>query len=223
MTDPLTPPAPPPVTSDSKGKNCWVIGCGGCLIALLVLVLVVVGIGMWIKNTFLVEPFEPVSPAATEQARMEEKFRSYNLLNDSGQLADEFTVPEDGMVLTEDEVNYLISTYVDDLSDSVRIDFEPGEITANIRVGEPGSQDRWSLSARISLEQTESGLDVRLLDVTMGGFALPKDVMAEIGAENLAEDAFSDPEFREQFEQNVEKIEVQKDQILLLPRKPAMP
>jgi hypothetical protein len=39
-----------------------------------------------------------------------------------------------------------------------------------------------------------------------------------MASENLAEEAFSDPETKEAFESKIEKIELQKDQILFIPK-----
>ena len=128
-------------------------------------------------------------------------------------------MPADGLRLTETEVNYWISQQDVEYSDAVRLDFEPGQSRAEMRWGEPGSKQRWNLSGTISVEQVEEGLDVRLLDLRMGGFALPASVMDEVGTENLAAEMFSDPQTRKDFQEKVEKIEILKDEILLIPKK----
>jgi hypothetical protein len=219
MPENLKPPAPPPVQSESKGRNCWLVGCSGCLIVLLLMVLLGFAGIWWVRKTFMVEPFDPIELSETEAAKAEEKLKSLNLLGEDGQAVEEFEMPEEGLLLSENEVNYWISQQDEELADSVRLDFEPGQIRAELRWAEPGSQQRWNLSGTVSVEQTETGLDVRLLDLRMGGFALPKAVIDEAGKENLAAEVFSDPEVQKDFQEKVEKIEVLKDQILLVPKK----
>jgi hypothetical protein len=219
MTDTLPPPAPPPVQSESKGRSCWIVGCSGCLIALLVLVLLGFAGMWWLRKTFMVEPFDPIEISETEAAAADAKLKSLNLLNEQGQISDEFEMPPEGLRLTESEVNYWISKQDPEIADAVRLDFEPGLIRGEFRWGEPGSQQRWNLSGTISVEQKEDELDIRLLDLRMGGFALPDSVMKEIGAENLAAEAFADPETKKDFQEKVEKIEILKDEILLIPKK----
>ena len=219
MTDTLPPPAPPPVQSESKGRNCWIMGCSGCLIVIL-LVVVLGFVGMWwLRKTFMVEPFEPIEITETQAAAADVKLKSLNLLNDDGQVSEDFTMPPGGLRLTETEVNYWISQQNVEYADAVRLDFEPGQIRAELRWGDPGSMQRWNLSGTISVEQTPEELDVRLLDLRMGGFKLPQSVMDEVGTENLAAEMFSDPQTKKDFQEKVEKIEILKDEILLVPKK----
>lgn len=218
MPENLKPPAPPPVQTEAKGRNCWIVGCSGCLIALLVVVLLLAAGFWWIKKTFIVEPFEPIEISETESAAADAKLKELKILDENGQISQDFEVPAEGLLLTETEVNYLISQQDSELADSLRLDFEPDQIRADFRLGEPGSLQRWNLSGTVSVKQTEEGLDVRLLDLRMGGFALPKSVMEEIGTENIAAEAFSDPEVQQNFQENVEKVEVRKDEILLVPK-----
>jgi len=218
MTDNLPPPSPPPVQSESKGRNCWIVGCSGCLIALLVLVLLSFAGMWWLRKTFMVEPFEPIEITEQQAAEAEAKLTSLNLLTEEGEAMEEFTMPPGGLRLTETEVNYWISKQNHELSDSVRVDFEPGQIRTELRLGEDGSLQRWNLSGTVSVEQTEDSLDIRILDLRMGGFALPEAMMKEVGAENIAEEMFADPQTRKDFQEKVEKIEVLKDEILLIPK-----
>lgn len=219
MTQSLAPPTPPPPPAESKGKNCWLVGCSGCLIVLLVLFLGAIGGWLWLKSQFMVEPFEPIELTPTEETQMEAKLKAYNMIDDGGEISEDFEFPAEGIVLTEAELNYFISMHGDEMADSLRIDLEPNEISAELRVGESGSAKRWGFLGKVSVEQTESGLDVRLIDLKLGPFNLPKELLDEIATENLAEEVFAeDPAAREQFEQNVEKIEIQKDRILFIPK-----
>lgn len=219
MTDSLPPPAPPPVHSESKGRNCWIVGCSGCLIALLVLVLLGVAGMWWLKKTFMVEPFEPIELSETDAQRADAKLKSLKLLDDQGQISREFVMPPEGLRLTENEVNYWISQQDTEIKDAVRLDFEPGQVRGEFRWNTSGSKQRWNLSGTISVEQTADELDIRLLDLRMGGFTLPASMMNEIGSENLAAEMFSDPQTKKDFQEKVEKIEILKDEILLVPKR----
>ncbi|MEX2606645.1 MAG: hypothetical protein WD708_04805 [Kiritimatiellia bacterium] len=217
MTEPLPPPMPAQSADPDKGRNCWVVGCSGCLIAFLLLI-VVVGIAFWsLKRSLMVDPFGPVEMTAVEKDIAEAKLTSYNMLNSDGKIPEDFTFPEGGILLTENEVNYWISRSGNDLSDAVRLDFEPNFIGAEMRIGDPGSS-RWLITAEVSVEQTESGPDIRLINARLGKFSLPKSFMEEISKENLMEDLLEDEESREEIKTHVERIEVLKDQIRIVPK-----
>ncbi|MGA0369896.1 MAG: hypothetical protein ACO3N7_10645 [Kiritimatiellia bacterium] len=218
MTDSLPPPISPPSETPKSGRNCWVVGCSGCLIVLAVIVLLGMLISWQIKRTFLVEPFEPVQLSPQEEKAAQLKLESLNLLEEGGKSPEKLEIPQQGLLLTEDEMNYWISTQDNELADSVRLDFEPGELTAEVRMGEPGGK-RWNLKARLSVVHEDNLLDVRLLDLKLGRFSLPASLMDEFAKENLATETFEDPETRAAFESRVERIEILKDQILFIPRR----
>lgn len=200
-----------------KGRNCWVVGCGGCLIALLLLILAG-SFAFWSLNRALrVDPFDPIEMTALEKAEAETKLQSYNLLDSAGRMPQDFTFPEDGIVLTENEVNYWISRMDNELSDAVRLDFEPDYIGAEIRVGGPG-RSRWLIKAEVSVVQTELGPDIRLINARFGKFGLPKALLEEISKDNLLEELVEDAESREQIKNHVQRIEVLKDQIRIVPK-----
>lgn len=200
-----------------KGRNCWLVGCGGCLIALLILILIVAAAFWAFKRSVMVDPFEPVEMSAVEKEQAEAKLQSYNMLDSKGELPEDFTFPEEGIVLSEQEVNYWISRLDNELSDTVRLDFEPNYIGAEIRAGE-GGKSRWLIKAEVSVEQTESGPDIRLINARIGKFGLPKSILKEINKENLMDEMLEDEESREEIKAHVERIEVLKDQIRIVPR-----
>ena len=218
MTDPLTPPAPPPVPNESKGKNCWIVGCSGCLIVVLVIFLGSVFAVNWAKNNFMTEPFEPLDLLPEEEARIEAKFEGLQMLNDQGGVREDFELPAGGLILTETEVNYMISNSNDDMADALRIDFEPGEVMAELRILFEEGGDHFRMSAGVSIEHVDGVLDVRLTNIGMGPFDMPAEILEDADSENLAEDFFEDDQAREAFQESIERIEVQKDQILIVPK-----
>jgi len=217
MTDLLPPPVPAQPPSEEKGRNCWLIGCSGCLIVLALFVVFCMVIFWQVKKNFMVEPFEAVGFTQAEKTKAETKLKDLKLLDSDGKVSEDFEMPKEGLILTEDEVNYWISQLETDLADSVRVDFEPGELTAKLRFGE-GKGKRLLFIAKLSVTHEDNVVDIRLIDLTFGKFSLPKFFKEQIGAENLAAEAFADPETQKTFESNVEKIELQKDQILFVPK-----
>lgn len=218
MTDALPPPVPAKSETQKKGRNCWVVGCSGCLIGIALLVIIGMVVTWQVKRAFMVEPFEPIEMTQTEEANAEAKLKALNLLESEGNAPEDFEIPEQGLVLSEDEMNYWISRMDNEFSDAVRLDFEPGEVTAEMRMGE-GSGKRLSVMATLTVVQTEEDLDVRLIDLKLGKFSLPNSMKEEYRKENLALEAFSDPETKEAFQSRVEKIEILKDEILFVPKK----
>ena len=218
MTDTLPPPTPKPPANQKSGRNCWVVGCGGCLVLIAALVVIGMIISWQIKRNFLVEPFEPIELSSTEEVQVQQKLQALNLLDEEGEASEEFELPPQGVVLTEAEMNYWISTLDSELADSVRLDFEPGVLTAEVRAGAEGEK-RWRLAATLSVLYQDNVLDVRLLDLKLGSFSLPESVMSEVKNENLASEAFEDPQTREEFESKVERIEILQDEILFVPKK----
>jgi len=218
MSDPVPPPATVAgMQAQKKGPSCWTIGCGGCLVMLLLMIGAGVYINWQIRKNFLVEPFEPLEVEEAERVEMDAKLEEMKQLQSEAEASGENWIPAEGLRLTEQEVNYWLSQEESDLQDSVRIDFEPDEISAELRVGDEGSIRRLKLSARISVKEGPDGLDVRIVDVKLGSFSLPEEILKELASENLAEDAIDDPEVQEQLKESVGGVEVLKDAILLLP------
>jgi hypothetical protein len=217
MTDTLPPPVPAQAPTPQKGRNCWLVGCSGCLIALLLLI-AIVSVAFWsLRRSVMVDPFDPVELQPAEQAIADAKLQSFNLLNREGRLPDDFTFPAQGIQLTEREVNYWISKMDNELADAVRLNFEPGHITVEMRVGDR-SRSRWLINAELSVEQMESGPDVRLVNARLGRYGLPKAILEEISKENLIKELLDDQETRKEIESHVGRIEVLKDEILIIPK-----
>lgn len=219
MTDQtLPPPMPKQDQRKSGGRNCWVIGCSGCLILLLLLVVAGWLLSWQIKRSFSAEPFERIELSETQKRESEAKLRSAGMLE--GRDDAEIQLPEEGLVLTETDLNYLISREPE-LADIVRIDLEPEKIHAELRIPmdehDPEAK-RLALSGAIEVRQKNDVLEIYLTELKFGEFSLPKFMMNEMAKEDLGAEVFSDPETRRQFQENVERIEVRKDEILIVPK-----
>lgn len=217
MTDLLPPPVPVQAPSEEKSRNCWLVGCSGCLIILALFVISCMVIFWQVKKNFMVEPFEDVDFTQAEKTMAETKLKDLKLFDSDGKVSEDFEMPKEGLILTEDEVNYWISQMDTDLADSVRIDFEPGELTAKLRFGE-GKGKRLLFIAQFSVPHEDNAVDIRLSDLRFGKFSLPQSLKEELVAENFATEFFADPKTQKTFESKVEKIELQKDQILFAPK-----
>lgn len=223
MTDQtLPPPVPRQDQQKSGGRNCWVIGCSGCLIVLLVLIVAGWLLSWQIKRGFSSEPFEPIELSEAQKRESEAKLRSAGMLE--GREEAEVQLPEEGLVLTEADLNYLISRNPD-IADVVRVDLEPERIRAEMRVpldeNDPDGK-RLTLGGTIDVRQKGEVLEIYLTELKIGNFSLPKSLMREMGKEDLGAEIFSDPETRRQFRENVERVEVRKDEILIVPKPKAV-
>ncbi len=219
MTDPV-PPSPSAVVQPEKkkGPSCWTVGCGGCLVLVLILVGIGVYINWQIQTKFLVEPFESMQLAESEMEKMDARLEEVEQLQSAAEASGENWIPAEGLTFSEQEVNYWLSQENPEFGDSVRIDFEPDEINAELRVGEPGGR-RLKLSARVSVKEGPDGLDVRIVDLKLGNISLPEQFLKELSSENLAQDAIDDPEVQQQLKESVGGVEILKDAILVLPPK----
>lgn len=215
----MTTHLPPPISSKTpdpkKSTNCWVVGCGGCLGMLALLIL----IGMVIGRLVMVEPFKPVelSPSEVEASKM--KLQALEMNNQTGSTQRRLRLPSDGIRFTEQEVNYWISQSGDEMAGMLRIDFEPGEVIAQLRAGE-GNGKRINLMGRVSMEKVGDQLDIRLLEIKLGKIPFPSAAISKFKDQNLMVEIFRDPEERKVFEESIESIEILKDQILIILKQP---
>lgn len=215
MSDVLPPPMSAREPEPAKSRNCWVVGCGGCLGGLALLVIA----GMVLASLVMAPPFEPVTLSPAERAQAEMKFRLLETQQAEGRMDPLRTEFGQGLELTEQEVNYWISQAPDAFAGMLRLDFEPGEITARLRVGE-GQGKRVQLVGRVSVKQTGDQLEIRLVEVRMGRLPLPASLMKAFQNRDLMQEIFPNPRDRELFETSIEHIEIEKDRIRVIPRKP---
>ncbi|WFB35075.1 hypothetical protein P3T73_12985 [Kiritimatiellota bacterium B12222] len=215
MTDSL----PPPLNKDSQPKSnrsCWFVGCGGCLVVLALLVLIGMFIGWQIKRN-VVEAFEPIALTPTEEAQVRETLISNNLLTAEGGIPEKFEMPDHEVVLSELEVNYWIEQTNPEVSQLLRVDFEPGVLKLNLRVGAEGQKRiLWILS--LKLDQTEEGIQVRVAGLKIGMISVPSYWIEQLQEESFGDDLLSDPELQAQLNEVVERIDILKDEILFVPK-----
>lgn len=215
MTDPLPPPLPVDPASHTKGRNCWVTGCGGCLILLGLLVVA----GMIFAKLLFVEPFKPIVLTESEIESARAKIQRLQLWDESGQAPGEQYFDKEGLRFSEKEVNYWLGMQDAEMARMLRLDFEPGQLSAELRLGErEGRHMRWI--GTVSIQKEAEGVDIRLLDVKMGRFPVPSTFISRYRDINLINELFPDPVSREKFASSIERIEILKDQILFIPVTP---
>lgn len=208
-------------TSKHGGGNCWAVGCGGCL-GVLVLMLALGWAGwMYMKRSLSVDAFDPMKITEVEKEEARGKLEAVRLLDsEKGEGgADVAPIPEEGLVISERELNYWLSTQDPELAESVRLRLAPGALTAEVRAKMDGSDKRLGMRATVSVEQKGDVLDIRVRELKLGSFTLPKAVMRELAEENIGEEIFKDPEVRKAFNDTIERIEVREGEILLVPRR----
>ncbi|MDF3127945.1 hypothetical protein P0Y35_01920 [Kiritimatiellaeota bacterium B1221] len=220
MTDTLPPPRNSNAGStEKKGRNCWLVGCGGCL-GVLALFVIISMVAVWqLKRSLMVEPFVPVELSASEETRMREKLESLNLLDAEGKVPDTFEMPSEGMTLSEAEVNYWISRLDDSTADSVRVDFEPEQIIAELRLGNPGGK-RLMVKATIGVPSQAKSFDFELIDLKLGNFSVSEDWISKMTDGNTDLSTDLDPETQKELESKVDRIEILKDEIRFIPKNP---
>lgn len=143
-------------------------------------------------------------------------------------LEDEKKTPPEPLELTELEVNQLIQEE-SELKGVVYVEFEPDRIDGRISLPlEPFSRISSSLKgkylngeAEFTAVITDQGLlDVHLVNLKLGNKKdLPVQVKLELQRENLAKEMNADEETRKALKR-LDRLEILKDKIRLVPRKP---
>lgn len=214
--------------TEKKPKGCLFYGClfGG--IALLLMIVLAIGAGIWgyrflkgeVQSYTAEEPAEiPVVEAAPEQlAELQAQIEQLQKAVESGEPAE-----ANEIVLTADQINALIASE-EDLKGKVFIRIEEGEISGDVSIpadGFPFGEGRFfnaSASFEVSYENGE--LVVTLKDATVKGEEIPEMISEALANENLAEDLNKDPEMVERLER-FESIEVREDKLILRLKKSA--
>lgn len=202
--------APPLRTDPPPGKHgCWFYGC-----LTLLLVMVLAGVATFFtvryavnKVSALVEQYtdaEPLDLPAAEMRRsdyesLEKRLASFQQALDSGK-------PTEPLVLTADEINALLanSPGMSQWKGRARIGFEGDRVSGQVSLpmdalaGLPGLS---RLRGRFlnGMATFEAGLTNGILVVTLQslqvkGQPVPEEIMAALRRENLAKDAYGNPE-----------------------------
>lgn len=205
---------PPPAPASNKG--CWKVGCGGCLVVLLLLA----GFGFFvylsIRSAFNQPPFEPLELTPAEEIELQRKTNRFQALAEG-----EGTVapPQEGFFFTGRELTAWLERENPDLANTIRISTEPDLLRLEIRLEDSEREGpRIGMEAAARIVQVGDRVEFNLVEIRMGPFRVPRFVMREIAREDLFQDLFADPEIRQAFSDHVERFEIRADGIWLMPR-----
>ena len=228
MTDPLLPPnaPPPPVVSPpggappppppktSSGKGCWMAGCGGCLILLIVMFLAGFFVVRSMRDALNQPPFPPLEELTpAERATLETKKSMLESLEDETQPT---RIPPSGLLVTAREINAWLIQENEEMADAVRISTEPDILRVQARVGE--GRSRVAFEIAVSVVQVGDRLEMNIRDMRIGNFRVPRFIMKDLENEDLLRELFTDPQVRQGFSDVVERIEIREDGVLFVPR-----
>lgn len=205
-------------------------GCGGCffwgcLIAGIAFLLLVVGVPLagyfavrHYVNQFTAEeaaPIEVVELPDEEVDALKARFEAF----EEAVKADE--APED-FEITARELNGLINSE-EDLKGRVFVRIQDGKVGGDLSIpadGFPGGEGRFfNATADFNVSMDGGVLIVTLADATINGAKLPQQMLDSLANENLAKEAYDDPENAKVL-RRFESLEIQGDRILLKARRP---
>ena len=234
MTDPLHPhpqdaplpgtpaapagsDAPPPPPPKSNGKGCWFYGCGGCLGVVLIFIIAGFIMAQRLKSQFNQPPHAPLVLTAEDEAKVAE---TRALLEQAEEQEDFSVLPAEGLRLTSTQLVALLEAENPDMKDRVRFQLEPDVFRAEIRAPRDENPNK-NVIIQVALNVVQVGdrVEIRLHDARFGPFSLPGFLMEEIRGEDLMKDFFADEDNRRAFQESIERIEIQQDAILIVPRR----
>jgi hypothetical protein len=208
------------VGEKKSSSSCCVYGC---LITFLLVAFVVVGGGLagywWVQGQ--VNRFTADAPADLpvvelsddELAEIQARVDNFKETIEAGE------TPED-LVLTAEEINALISKD-EDLRGKVYVAIDDGQVTGDVSIPTdflPGGKGRYfNASATFDVSLENGVLIVTLNDAEVKGEKLPQQFIEAMSKENLAKDAYKDPEVASTL-RRIESISIEGDKIVLKPR-----
>ena len=203
-----------------SSRSCCVYGC---LITFLLAAFVVVGggFGAYWWFTGQVNRYTADAPADLpivelsdeELAAIQARVDKFKETIEAGE------TPED-LVLTAQELNALL-TKDEDMRGRVFVRIEDGEVSGDVSIPTdflPGGKGRFfNASATFEVSLDNGVLIVTLQDAEVKGEKLPQQFIDGMSKENLAKDAYKDPEVAATL-RRIESISIEHDKIVLKPR-----
>ena len=199
-------------------------GCliGGCLTVVLVMMIGTGAVVYTGYSYYMAQINKYTSPEPVEIPKVEsstEETEAFQKRVDDFKAALDRNESPEPLVLNSDEINALINTN-EDLKGKLFVTIANGEISAQASIPTdmvPGGKGRY-LNGRVSLKASlENGvLIVTLDDAEVNGEPLPAEFITAIRNENLAKDAYKDPQSAE-FLRKFERMTIEDDKMILTP------
>jgi hypothetical protein len=211
-----------PVKKSSFGCCLW-----SCLTITLftILAFVAAGIGGYFWLTSTVEQYTSATPDTLPQVQLtEEQVVDLEARVESFQQSVKQGEEPQQLVLTADDLNALIQQD-EQLKGRVHVVIQDGQIAGRISIPAdmiPGGKGRYfNASATFDVSVENGVLIVTCSDAEVKGEKLPSAFIEGLKQENLAKDAYKNPEFADLL-RRIERLEVQDDKVLIQSR-PAPP
>lgn len=212
-----------PYQAQSPPKSSRSCCLWGCLGMFLLMVLLVVGGGFgtywWLQaqlNRYTADApadLPIVELPEGELTEIQARIDTFKETIEAGE------TPED-LVLTAEELNALI-TQDDEMRGRVYVTIEDGEITGDVSIPVdfiPGGKGRFfNASATFDVSLENGVLIVTIEDAEVKGEKLPQQFIDGMSKENLAKEAYKDPEVAATLGR-IESITIEQDKIILKPR-----
>lgn len=206
-----------------KGMGClfW-----GCLITFLLIVLLVVGLGLaaYFGLKGVINQYTSDTPADLPVVELpEEEMAALSARFDAYREAVEGNAPLEPIELTARELNALIGQN-EDFQGHVHVTIEDGLVGGEVSMPTdmfPGGGGRFfNATAEFDVGMVGDRLVVTVADATVNGTPLPGPFLEGLKGENLAKDAYNDPDTAKVLNK-FESIEVVGDKLILTPKKSA--
>lgn len=200
-----------------KERGCLFYGCSGGLILIAGVILAGLLLYQQLSRNFNQPPHAPLMLTAAEEAELRE-LRGLLVAEEGGQR----NLPQGGLRLSSRQLAGLLELENPELENMVRFNLAPNLFGAELRLpmneNQPGNRKHFVLRFAFHVMQTGDRVEVRLRDARFGPIRLPGFMMRELENEDLLAEFFDDPENRQNFQNLVERIEIQQDAILFVPR-----
>ena len=204
-----------PQKSGSKGclYGCLAVIVGG------ILLVVCAGVGGWWFVKGQIEKYTSTEPQSIPTVEYnEEQMAELQARVDTFTAAIEGTAqPQEDLVLTADEINAMINAS-EQWKGKLYVTIENDEVSGDVSIpldGVPGASGRYfNGSASLSVTMQNGKLFVSLVDAEVNGEPVPKEIVDALAAENLAKDAYKDPETKKVLDR-LEDIRTAGDTLIL--------
>jgi hypothetical protein len=200
-----------------SGCGCWAWGCLSLLV-IGVLGTVGIGVGGYMLVSKQVQTYTAEAPkqlptveyTAEELAELQERIENFR------KVAEEETKAEE-LVLTATDINALIQSN-EELKGKVFAKIEDGLVGGEVSVPTdmiPGGKGRFfNANATFDVSMQDGVLIVTLKGAEVNGEPVPAQIVEAMSKENLARDAYKDPETAKMM-RRVDSITVEDDKIIL--------